>query len=88
MLAATRKANVFLAYLYVNSDQQNETTSGTAVLIMMAAHPQSRVSDGCIPTSIPTSTLWGPRIAIKQVRKESIVMLPAYRPAPCIGVAH
>ena len=43
MLAATRKAKALLAQLYINSNQQSETISGTAVPIMVA-YPHSRVS--------------------------------------------
>ena len=52
MLATTRKGKAFLAQLYINSDQQSENISGTAVP-MMVAYPHSRVSDGCISTLIP-----------------------------------
>ena len=52
MLAATQKGKAFLAQLYINSDQQSENISGTAVP-MMVAYPHSRVSDGCISTLIP-----------------------------------
>ena len=43
MLAATHKAKALLAQLYINSDQQRETVSGTAVP-MMVAYPHSRMS--------------------------------------------
>ena len=52
MLATTRKGKAFLAQLYINSDQQSENISGTAVP-MMVAYLHSRVSDGCVPTLIP-----------------------------------
>ena len=43
MLAAIRKARALLAQLYINSDQQSETISGTTVPVMIA-YPHSRVS--------------------------------------------
>ena len=43
MLAATRKAKALFAQLYINSDQQRETISGTAVP-MTVAYSLTRVS--------------------------------------------
>ena len=40
---AISKAKAYLAQLYINSDQQSETISGTTVP-MMVAYPHSRVS--------------------------------------------
>ena len=53
MLAATRKAKALLAQLYINSDEQTETISGTTVP-MMVAYPHSRVSAAAVYPHINT----------------------------------
>ena len=53
MLAATRKSKALLAHLYINSDQESGTISGTTVPLMVA-YSHSRVS---ATTLTPTLTL-------------------------------